>query len=123
LQRAAPLVRDSDAFGQALESFIFTEIRAFLEYSGKISTKELFYWRSSTGLEVDFILGDVVIEVKATSTVFPRMLKALKALSEEFSWRRKVVVCFESRARYLAEGIEVVPVAEFLLQLWAGEVV
>jgi predicted AAA+ superfamily ATPase len=123
LQKAAPLVRDSDAFGQAFESFIFTEIRAFLEYSGKITTKELFYWRSSTGLEVDFILGDVLIEVKATSNVVPRMLKGLKALSEELSWRRKIVICFESQARYLGEGIEVIPIAEFLRQLWAGEVV
>lgn len=49
--------------GRAFEHFIFMEIRAFLGLNELDNTIQ--YWRTKTGLEVDFVLdeGNVAVEV------------------------------------------------------------
>jgi len=50
-------------FGEALETYLMHEL---VSYSDYISGESLSYWRSTSGFEVDFILGDhTAVEVKA----------------------------------------------------------
>jgi hypothetical protein len=49
-------------------------------------------------------------------------LKGLRALGEEFPEMRKLVVCNEPRRREV-EGISIMPIHEFLLALWSGDIV
>jgi predicted AAA+ superfamily ATPase len=65
----------------------------------------------------------VAIEVKAKPRVDQRDYKGIVALSEELRLERRLVVCDESRRRRDDEGVEVIPVATFLKELWEGKLV
>jgi len=109
----------TELFRKALEHFIFTELRAYLSYTR--DKRELCFWRTRTGLEVDFILGDdTAIEVKAADLVSEKHLKGLRALSEEISLKHKIAVSLDPEPRGL-EGTDILPVTVFLQRLWRGE--
>ena len=92
--------------GAAFESWIFQELVAHRDYQGG---DEIRHWRSDSGREVDFALGDhTAIEVKATGNVTDRDLRSLQALAEEKKLERYLCVCTERRLRTLAV-IQVVP--------------
>ena len=105
-------------FGLAFETWLLHELRSWIDYR---SGEELSHWRSTSGFEVDFILGDhTAIEVKGKANVSPGDLKALRALGEEEKLRRYVCVCLEARRRRVG-GVDVLPYGEFLEALWSGE--
>ncbi|MDE2313530.1 MAG: ATP-binding protein [Elusimicrobia bacterium] len=109
--------RHGDLFGKALEHLIFAELRAALEYHG--SGKTLSYWRSLSQFEVDFLLGDdVAVEVKAKRIVSARDERSLSALAEDLRLKRRIIVCLEQRRRRSDAGNEIIPVEEFLAELW-----
>ena len=122
LRRTGAIEPGSDAYGRALEHLVFLELRAWLDYRRR--DNPLTYWRSRSQLEVDFVVGDAVaIEVKAKSRVSTRDYKGLLALAEEVPLRRKLVVCHEPRRRREDNGVEIVPVREFLSALWGDSII
>ncbi len=105
-------------FGLAFETWLMHELAAHRDYTGGES---LSHWRSTSGFEVDFILGDhTAVEVKAKETVSANDLKPLRALAEEGKLKRFVCVSLEPRPRRV-EGVDVLPFGHFLDRLWAGE--
>lgn len=110
-----------ESFGRALEHFVLMELVAHSSY------RELDYpvefWRTKNGLEVDFVLGggEVAVEVKGTSRVDRRDLRAIRSFSERYAPKSAIVVCNEKTER-LHEGVRIVPVARFLEQLWDGRI-
>lgn len=70
----------------ALEGLVAQHLRAWASYR-KIPA-ELFYWRTKSGSEVDFVLYGadvfVAIEVKRSRTVHSSDLRALKAFKEDY---------------------------------------
>lgn len=106
-------------FGHALEQFIIQEITAYLGYSH--SNERLCYWRTASGYEVDCILGEgrVAIEIKSSEEVQSRHTHGLKAFSEDFPSARLIIVSLDKNKRIL-NGIEILPVLQFLEQLWKG---
>lgn len=113
----------SEGFGRALEHLIYLELRAYLDYSRRTDVP-LNYWRTTSQIEVDFVVGESVgVEVKARPLTSRRDYKGLLALNEEVKLKRKIVVALEREPRHTSEGIDVMPVTEFLRQLWGGEVV
>lgn len=108
-----------EQFGRAFEHFILMEIMAHRSYS------ELDYainfWRTKTGLEVDFILGrgEIAVEVKGTSHVNSADLRPLKAFIQEYHPRSAYLVCNE-RNRRIHDDISIVPWRDFLSMLWDG---
>lgn len=104
-------------FGEALETYIFHELLAWRDYN---AGAPLSYWRSASGFEVDFLIGDhTAVEVKSTSHLSAHDLRSLKALAEEQVFKRLICVCLEPRARRIGD-IAVLPVRRFLEQLWSG---
>lgn len=102
-------------FGQALESVVFHELIAYRDY---VSGEPLAYWRSASGFEVDFVIGDhTAIEVKAKENVSARDLKSLFSLAEERKFRSLVCVCLEARPRKVGAA-SILPCGEFLSRLW-----
>ena len=92
-----------------------------ISYSDYVSQEPLSYWRSTTGFEVDFIIGDhTAIEVKAKENVAAQELKPLRVLAEEKQLKRYLCVSLEPRARKI-DGISVLPLIEFLESLWNEE--
>lgn len=107
-------------FGHAFEHLIIQEIIAYLDYHDL--EDGLSYWRTDGGYEVDAVLGDakVAIEIKSTDEVQSKHTKGLKAFLEDFPEARPVIVSRDCCRRTL-NGIEVIPVLEFLTLLWKGE--
>jgi predicted AAA+ superfamily ATPase len=112
----------SEAFGKAFEHFIFQEIWAHRHYSGL--DYPVAYWRTTSQLEVDFILGDhqVAVEVKGTETITSVHLKGLKAFAEEYKIRESILVSLEPSARKVG-GILILPWKQFLQRLWSGDLI
>lgn len=107
------------SYGKVLEHFIFTELRAYLSYTN--DQRELSFFRTSSGLEVDFLVGDeLAVEVKASDNVTERDFRSLQLLSAEMPLRQKVVVSTERTARRVRD-VEIIPVGTFLDRLWLGE--
>lgn len=112
----------SEAFGKALEHLIFLELKAYNDYQR--FNYDLSYWRSRSGLEVDFMINDsIAIEVKSTNNVQARDCKGLRALAEDISLARKIIVANEKIPRTLDDSIEIMPIEFFLRTLWNGEVI
>ena len=120
LQHRSLIQLGSPEFGEAFESVIFHELKTFVDYVAGCS---LSYWRSTTGLEVDFILGDheVAIEVKGTSEVKPKQLKGLRVFMEEFAVKKAIVVSCDQRPRKV-DQILIIPWQDFVQQLWNDDV-
>ena len=109
----------TELYGHALEHFIFTEIKAFLHYSG--DRRALSFWRSKSGYEVDFLIGDeTAIEVKAAELVTEKHGAGLRAIADDLTLKRKVVVSLDPSPRKIGD-IHVLPVRVFLEMLWAGK--
>jgi len=110
-----------EEFGRAFEHFLLMEILAYRSYSGQDFT--INFWRTKTGLEIDFILarGEIAIEIKGANRIDKRDLNALVAFAEEYSPKRNFVVCNEKEKR-LHGKIEILPWSNFLQELWAGNV-
>jgi len=118
LREATPIKEKSPDFGEAFEQYIFHELKTYIDY--RCPGTPLAYWRTTSGFEVDFILGDeVAIEVKAKQDVGGRDLKGLLALAAEQKLRRYLVVSLEDQARRVGE-VEILPWRQFLGLLWDG---
>jgi predicted AAA+ superfamily ATPase len=112
----------SEAFGHSFEHFIYQEIHAHSKYSD--INYLISYWRTTSQIEVDFILGDheVALEIKGTENVQPRHLKGLKRFSEEYTVKQLIMVSNDPIERRVGE-ISILPWKIFLARLWAGEII
>jgi len=110
-----------ELFGKAFEHFILMEMVAHSSYSEL--EYEIDFWRTKSGMEVDFILGkgEVAVEIKGSSRVDNRDLKSLSAFIEEYSPRKEFVVCNE-KAKRVHGNVIVIPWRMFLDDLWEGKI-
>jgi predicted AAA+ superfamily ATPase len=121
-------LKGADA-GKALEHFIWMELRAYLAYEEL--DYEIKFWRSKSGLEVDFILTSLksiklVVETKISANINKKELTGTLAfLSENPEVKLAYIVCLENKPRLISSpggDILITPVNEFLDDLWAGRV-
>ncbi len=110
----------SESFGKAFEHFIYNEINAHCRYSGL--NYQISYWRTTSQLEIDFVLGDheIAVEVKATSNANPRHFKGLNSFAEEYTVKKLLLVSNDPYPKKV-NNITVLPWKIFLEQLWSGE--
>ncbi len=95
-----------------------------LRFIARLLEGDLSYWRLASGIEVDFVLGDmqVAIEAKSGTRITRDHLKGLRSLVEDHPHvGRRIVVCRESRARTTEDGIEILPAPSFVRRLWSGD--
>ena len=121
LIRRGELTPGSPLYGKAFENWVFHELSAGIEYQEW--DLELTCWRLPSGIEVDFVLGDmeVAVEAKASARITRDHLRGLRTLVEEHPGvRRRIVVCLEPRARRTDDGIDILPVADFIRRLGQG---
>jgi predicted AAA+ superfamily ATPase len=112
------IAEGSDLFGRAFEHFLLNEVRAFLAYRGR--DRSLAFWRTSTGHEVDLVVGDLelALEFKSAKRIRTTDLQGMRILLDEHKVGRTIVVSRESRPRTTEDRIEILPVEQFLTQLW-----
>ena len=121
LTRRGGLTPGAPLFGKAFENWVHHELSACIAYQE--SDFELTHWRLPSGIEVDFVFGDmeVAVEAKASARITRDHLRGLRTLAEEHPGvRRRVVVCLEPRARRTDDGIDILPAAEFVKELGRG---
>ncbi|MCY4067975.1 MAG: DUF4143 domain-containing protein [Acidimicrobiaceae bacterium] len=124
LARRGELQRGANSYGKAFENWVFHELSAFAAY--RKTDERLAYWRLPSGIEVDFIVGEMrlAVEAKATAKITSHHLKGLRILAEEHPGiDRRVVVCLESRPRRTVDGIDIIGAEDFARRLWDGELV
>jgi len=122
LVRRGNIEPGSELFGKAFENWLHHELRAFQAY--REPDLDFAFWRLSSGVEVDFILGKMVcaIEAKATARITSDHLKGLRVLKEDYpTIKRRLVVSLEKTPRRTEDGIEILPYRNFLEELWAGD--
>ncbi len=112
------------SFGKAFENWISHELQAHSAYSEL--RYPIRYWRLASGIEVDFILGDMdaAVEVKASTRLRPEHGKGLTHLIMDHpEVKQRIIVNLEERPRLRDDGILVLPAGEFLRRLWNGEII
>lgn len=113
--------------GKSFENYIAMEL--FAERGLQRKRHEITYWRTKSGLEVNFILGDalVAIEVKISMQVQQQELKGLIAFCEEHPQAKAIVVSQDSCERLIKINdnteITILPWKIFLAKLWNGEII
>ena len=104
-------------YGEAFETFLINEVIAYQDYHSGVP---LYYWRSTSGFEIDLIFDDhTAVEIKAKENVSPNDLKSLKAIASENKLKRYICVCLEQNKRTV-DGINILPWQDFLTSLWSG---
>jgi predicted AAA+ superfamily ATPase len=118
LRPMGPLDAPEEVDGIALETFFLQELIALnsaLNFGYKI-----FYWRTSNGREVDFVLygpkGLLSFEIKRTSRITSTMLGGLKSFLADYPMAKAYFVYAGNRRMY-EDKIEIVPVLEILKNL------
>ena len=116
LRPAGPLDLPEMIDGAALETLFFQELLAINDYLNL--GYKLFYYRTASGAEVDFVLygpkGIKAFEVKRTARPTPAMFRGLKAFSQEYP-EVKTYLIYQGK-REMREGeIQILP-AEVVLK-------
>jgi predicted AAA+ superfamily ATPase len=118
LQERPSYAPHTPEYGQAFEALLYHELCCYSEY---VSKERISYWRTTTSIEVDFILGDrLAIEAKASRNIADGDLKSLRTIRSEFTFKARILVCNEPHERESEDGILIMPLESFIRQLWAG---
>jgi predicted AAA+ superfamily ATPase len=117
----ATIAEGTDLYGRAFEHFLLNEVRAYLAYRAR--ERALAFWRTSSGREVDLIVGDLdlALEFKGGRRVREDDLGGMRTLLDERKVGRAIVVSREARPRTTEDRIEILPWTDFCKMLWDGE--
>jgi predicted AAA+ superfamily ATPase len=116
--------RGSELYGKALENLVHHELAAYISYQ-RLDVG-LCYWRLTTGVEVNFIVGDrdVAIECKSATAIRSHHLKNLRELAKEHPRvKARIVVCHDPLRRRTEDGIEILSFEAFVDALGDGDIV
>ena len=118
--------------GTALETLIFHELRVYNESSRK--RRPLAYYRTASGVEIDFIIESrkrhangpahlVAVEVKRAEKWNRSWESGLRDLaSQEGVKVDRSIAVYTGARTYRFGGLDVLPVSEFLQQLYQGRI-
>lgn len=123
LTRRGVIEPGMELFGRIFEHYLLMEIWAYAEYSRKHF--QVCYWRTSSQIEVDVVLGDheAAIEIKGTKTAQDFHLKGLRAFKADYVSKYYLAVTQDHNPRRTSDGIEILPWQIFLDRLWDGQIV
>lgn len=118
LRPKGPLDAPEEISGASLEGLVAQQLRAWIAYGQK--ERELFFWRTKSGVEVDFIVYGqdtfLAIEVKSSRRVHSKDVRPLKAFLEDYP-QAKACLLYGGRDRLLVDGIPCLPCGDFLTRL------
>jgi predicted AAA+ superfamily ATPase len=118
--------------GTALETLIYHELRVFNHTRNR--NREIFFYRTANGTEIDFVIETrkkqpssvphiVCIEVKLAEKWNPSWERAMRSVqnSDKIQVDRMIGV-YTGQRMYHFNGLDVLPVEEFLKRLYQGDV-
>ncbi|MCJ7603525.1 MAG: DUF4143 domain-containing protein [Desulfobulbaceae bacterium] len=113
-----PLDSPEEIDGTALETLVFQELRAVndlyrLGY-------ELYYWRTSNGQEVDFVLygeaGLIAIEVKRAAKIRAREFRGLKAFAKDYP-QATLYMFYGGDKKMFVDNVNLIPAKQAITTL------
>lgn len=118
LRPKGPFDLPEEIGGMALESLVFQELKAMNDY--KNWEYELYFWRTATQLEVDFVLygnrGIKAIEVKQSQKISHKDLNGLKTFLKDYPGSQAYFIYGGHRKMY-QDGIEIIPAENFIKEM------
>ena len=122
LRPTGPLDSPHEIDGAALEGFVAQHLRAWIAYSNNAAS--LYYWRTKSGVEVDFILYGKdtfwAFEVKNSARINSKMLKGLMAFQVDYP-EAQALLLYRGEERLLINNILCLPCDQFLRELIPGQ--
>ena len=121
LAKRGTIQTKSELIGKAFENWIFHELCCYNSYNERFA--EFYYWRLSSGVEVDFLVNhiDCAIESKSSEKVTSQHMKGLRELKKEHPEVKKmIIVSMDTHDRETEDGILVLSYSTFLDYLWQG---
>lgn len=118
--------------GHALETLVFHELRVYNHTANR--NKAFSYYRTRAGLEVDFIVElerqtstrrakIVCVEVKSSRKWDRRWEQAMRGLAESGKLRvDRMIGIYLGDTAYHFDGVDVLPMAQFIDELFAGRI-
>jgi predicted AAA+ superfamily ATPase len=125
LRPQGPLDRPSEMDGASLEGLVAEHLRSWASYAlpGEARAPEISFWRTRSGVEVDFVVYGprvfAALEVKNAARVHSVDLRGLRAFREDYPEARAVLL-YRGRERLRIDGIWCLPVDAFLRTLQPG---
>jgi predicted AAA+ superfamily ATPase len=121
LRPRGPLDRPEEMAGAALEGLVAQHLRAWIAYGG--ADAELYYWRTRSGVEVDFVVygpsGFWAIEVKNGMRPRTADVRALREFASDYP-ECEPLLLHRGQERLNVGGVRCEPVEAFLAQLKPG---
>lgn len=112
----------TETFGKAFENWVFHELSVHQRHARY--PYDLSYWRLSSGIGVDFVIGDAeyALEVKGRRHIHARDTRHLLQFRNEHpEVQQLVMVCLEPATRLTADGVLILPYSDFLRALWSDQ--
>lgn len=117
-----PLDKPEEINGHAIETLVAQHLKAWLDYSTK--TGELFFWRTKSGLEVDFIIygqiGFYALEIKSSNRIQAEDLIGLKEFKKDYPQSRCFLI-YGGKEKLMKGNVLCYPLKDFLLELIPGK--
>jgi predicted AAA+ superfamily ATPase len=111
-----PLDSPEEIDGAALETAVLQELRAFISYNQL--DLSIYYWRTTNGQEVDFVLygeeGLIALEVKRSNRFDRKDLRGLRAFKSDYPSARCILL-YGGTERLFHDELEIMPL-ELLLR-------
>jgi len=121
-----PLDALAEIDGAGLETLVLQHLRAMMSWRNSEGT--ISYWRTSTGLEVDFVVyaadAFAAIEVKRKRNIVSRDLNGMRAFASDYPEAARIIL-YGGDHQEVIEGIQLIPIAKALPVLeriiWPGD--
>lgn len=108
----------SEKDGAALEGLVAQHLKAWVD--AQLATHQLHFWRTSSNVEVDFIVTGpstfLAIEVKNGPVVHPSDIRGLETFIQDYPEATPILL-YRGKHRFKERGILCYPLEEFLLQI------
>jgi len=118
LRPKGPLDTPGEMEGPALEGLVAQHLRSWIDY--RSSSCKLYYWRTKSGAEVDFIIyGEEVfwaIEVKNSTKVHNVDMRALKTFCKDYPECTPIFL-YRGKERFKVNNILCLPCTDFFESL------
>ncbi|NGX36366.1 MAG: hypothetical protein K1000chlam1_01211 [Candidatus Anoxychlamydiales bacterium] len=109
---------ESEIEGMALEGLVAQHLKAWIDF--QVETYKLNFWRTSTQLEVDFILSGpsclFAIEVKNGKAIHPKDFNGLEAFKKDYP-EAQTIMLYRGDQKYKEREILCYPIEKFLLKI------
>jgi len=121
LRPKGPLDSPQEISGAALEGLVAQHLRAWNAYNSNLF--DIYYWRSRSGVEVDFVLygqkGFYAIEVKNTNRIRPEDIRSLSEFQKDYP-AAKTFFLYRGSEKRMINNILCLPCEQFLKELSPG---